>query len=504
MTTWRVPAPRRTSDAVEPDVELRYDAGRGDGRGGRREQQRPASSEDQAAGLTGPPGSGRCEHPGTRAVATGRTHDRACRCRRPAPAPASGCPERPPRGTSSANGLSARREPGHQLGERRALLRPDPAAHPAAVEPARPGVGSPPAAPPAGRTCPPGAPAADDVRQPVPVRELQPVRRALPRAVRRGPALADDALELLRRAWRRGASRRRRTTPAPATSQVEVEPGPQLPPGVRGSAVRSRPSRRSRSKTMYDRRHRLGEAGGGRRRSARASGPGGCGSPGSPRSLSAMISPSTSRSRSPSGLVASSGQAMVMAFSLRLVIRSTPSRTSVSARTPSHLTSWRPRVAVGGTSDASGGEHRTHGRHHARVTDDTYAVIGAGPSAWPRARNLQRAAASRGGLRAGLPASAGCGHRRPAQHGLRVRAPDLVEAHDASSPSSRCATSVADYPSHRDLLDYFRDFAIDVRPRRRLRVRHRGDLGAPSGPDGGCGRRSATDRRAATSAGTRA
>ena len=29
-----------------------------------------------------------------------------------------------------------------------------------------------------------------------------------------------------------------------------------------------------------------------------------------------------------------------MAFSLRLVIRSVPSRTSVSARTPSHFTSW--------------------------------------------------------------------------------------------------------------------------------------------------------------------
>ena len=52
-----------------------------------------------------------------------------------------------------------------------------------------------------------------------------------------------------------------------------------------------------------------------------------------------MISPSTSRSRSAYGLVASSGHATVMRFSLRLVIRSTPSRTSVSARTPSHFTS---------------------------------------------------------------------------------------------------------------------------------------------------------------------
>jgi len=52
-----------------------------------------------------------------------------------------------------------------------------------------------------------------------------------------------------------------------------------------------------------------------------------------------MISPSTSRSRSPYGLVESSGHAIVIAFSLRLVIRGVPSRTSVSARTPSHLTS---------------------------------------------------------------------------------------------------------------------------------------------------------------------
>ena len=60
---------------------------------------------------------------------------------------------------------------------------------------------------------------------------------------------------------------------------------------------------------------------------------------GRPCSLRAMISPSTSRSRSPSGDVLSSGQATVMSLPLRLNIRSRPSRTSVSARTPSHLTS---------------------------------------------------------------------------------------------------------------------------------------------------------------------
>ena len=67
---------------------------------------------------------------------------------------------------------------------------------------------------------------------------------------------------------------------------------------------------------------------------------------GSPRALSAMISPSTSRSRgrvdpgtSASCGSATSGQATVTSFALRLHSRTCPSVTSARIRTPSHLTS---------------------------------------------------------------------------------------------------------------------------------------------------------------------
>src|SRR4051812_23624623 len=54
-----------------------------------------------------------------------------------------------------------------------------------------------------------------------------------------------------------------------------------------------------------------------------------------------MTSPSTSRSRSPSGLRLSSGHATVTRFSLRLHSRVVPPRVvSASTRTPSHFTSW--------------------------------------------------------------------------------------------------------------------------------------------------------------------
>ncbi len=60
---------------------------------------------------------------------------------------------------------------------------------------------------------------------------------------------------------------------------------------------------------------------------------------GIPESLSAMTSPSTSRSRSPHGDVATSGHAAVTSLSLRLVSRIRPSRVSARIRIPSHFTS---------------------------------------------------------------------------------------------------------------------------------------------------------------------
>ncbi len=103
---------------------------------------------------------------------------------------------------------------------------------------------------------------------------------------------------------------------------------------------------------------------------------------GSPRSLSAITSPSTSRSRSPSGLRLSSGQATVTGFSLRLSSRVVPLRVvSASTRTPSHFTScdqpgsvgtWVPVVAsIGrmapslpiGLTDGFSPSHRSHWSH---------------------------------------------------------------------------------------------------------------------------------------------
>jgi len=90
--------------------------------------------------------------------------------------------------------------------------------------------------------------------------------------------------------------------------------------------------------------------------------------------------------------------------------------------------------------------------------DMTYAVIGAGPSGLAAARNLQRA-----GLPwAGYELGAGVGGLWDAS------APRSTVYDSAHLISSRTTTQftefpmregVADYPSHRELLDYFRDFA---------------------------------------------
>src|SRR6478735_10435909 len=178
---------------------------------------------------------------------------------------------------------------------------------------------------------------------------------------------------------------------------------------------------------------------------------------GRPRSLSAMISPSTNRSRSSSGLVASSGQAIVIAFSLRLVIRTLPSRTSVRARTPSHLTSC-VHASPSGTWDALVASIGRMPDIMPGVTQDTYAVIGAGPSGLAAARNLQRV----GIPWSGYELASGVG-------GLwDISGPRSTMYESAHLISSKTTTEftefpmkdeVADYPSHRDLLGYFQDFA---------------------------------------------
>jgi cation diffusion facilitator CzcD-associated flavoprotein CzcO len=92
------------------------------------------------------------------------------------------------------------------------------------------------------------------------------------------------------------------------------------------------------------------------------------------------------------------------------------------------------------------------------VTDETYAVIGAGPSGLAAARNLQRF----GIPWAGYELAAGVG-------GLwDIDGPRSTVYESAHLISSKRTTEfaefpmrdeVADYPSHRELLSYFRDFA---------------------------------------------
>ena len=92
------------------------------------------------------------------------------------------------------------------------------------------------------------------------------------------------------------------------------------------------------------------------------------------------------------------------------------------------------------------------------VTHDTYAVIGAGPSGLAAARNLQKA----GIPWAGYELASGVG-------GLwDIDGPRSTVYESAHLISSKTTTEftefpmrpeVADYPSHRELLGYFRDFA---------------------------------------------
>ena len=109
-------------------------------------------------------------------------------------------------------------------------------------------------------------------------------------------------------------------------------------------------------------------------------------------------------------------------------------------------------------------ERRARLRFHRLPAADTastglIALIGAGPSGLAAARNLQRHGIAFAGLRGPRRRRRAVEHRQPAQHGLRVGAPDLLASAPPSSPSSRWRESVADYPSHRELRRYFRDFA---------------------------------------------
>lgn len=107
---------------------------------------------------------------------------------------------------------------------------------------------------------------------------------------------------------------------------------------------------------------------------------------------------------------------------------------------------------------AVSGEHGAHADIMPGVTHDTYAVIGAGPSGLAAARNLQKA----GIAWEGYELAQGVG-------GLwDIGGPRSTVYESAHLISSKRTTEftefpmrdeVADYPSHRELLTYFRDFA---------------------------------------------
>ena len=171
-------------------------------------------------------------------------------------------------------------------------------------------------------------PAAHDVGLAAAVGELQPVRAAVAELVARGEPLADDRPPDPAAGWPRTASRRRRTPPGPASARPSR---PRPPSSSRrrcsGSRVRSRPSRRSTSKTRKvtgvdwppGAQRTVGAC-------ARASARPGRRSEGRP-SASATTSPSSSRSRT--GQVVQLGEGRrVTSFSLRLVSRT---RVAVAA-----------------------------------------------------------------------------------------------------------------------------------------------------------------------------
>ncbi|WP_309649889.1 NAD(P)-binding domain-containing protein [Nocardioides sp.] len=92
------------------------------------------------------------------------------------------------------------------------------------------------------------------------------------------------------------------------------------------------------------------------------------------------------------------------------------------------------------------------------VEDMTYAVIGAGPSGLAAARNLQRAGIGWVGYE--LAAGVGGLWDIDGPRSTVYESAHLISSKRTTEFSEHpMADEVADYPSHRDLLTYFRDFA---------------------------------------------
>ena len=129
--------------------------------------------------------------------------------------------------------------------------------------------------------------------------------------------------------------------------------------------------------------------------------------------MRAITSPSTSRSRSPRGGTLISGQAAVTLLSLRLVIRTRPSRTSTRTRTPSHLTSCSHCAPVGTRSVLVASIGRTRAVWHsaARVAAPVEGRrLSAGTAIVGHASDLEGCRLLRPGQR---PGQAVCRHREP-------------------------------------------------------------------------------------------
>ncbi len=193
---------------------------------------------------------------------------------------------------------------------------------------------------------------------------LEPVLAAGVEAVARGEPLADHALEPLLEGGvpeHRPVVVRRRHLPL---RLGEPEADQQLAALGERAAGEVLAVEAQQVEDHQRRRDLLGQPGGVGRPCGRASGAGARGSRGCPRSLSAITSPSTSRSRSPSGARAEVGPRRRddVAVAAEHPGDAVGDVDQHADAVPLHLV--HPPVArrdvVGG-----GGEHRAHGRHHA-------------------------------------------------------------------------------------------------------------------------------------------
>ena len=307
VTTWRVPARSLTVDPVETDRTRAASPRPGAavvvaGTSVSGKVNAGASSERLIG--SGPPASGRSGRPGTRAAATGRTRrpwvsmsttstgssqcvPRASTARhlvgeRAAVAGRGRRPARPARGSASAR---SRCPPGHGRAARRRSAPPR-------------------AGPRAGRTCPPAG-------------------ASRPRRTRAGAGAANFSQCGLRSPKRYVEVRRLLTMPSRPCWRVaskSIAPSSYGGGGPASDAVDAEPGQQARVGSPAARRRGRGRRGGAGRRPCRSRARPSASraavvalrtcirswrvrKSGRPRSLSAMISPSTSRSRSPSGLV---------------------------------------------------------------------------------------------------------------------------------------------------------------------------------------------------------